>query len=345
VVTYEPEELILIARAGTPVRALTELLTQQNQMFAFEPPDLGPLFGTTTGGGTLAGMVATNLSGPRRISAGAARDHTLGFRAINGRGEVFKSGSRVMKNVTGYDLPKLFAGSWGTLGVMTEVTMKVLPRAEDVATLLVAGLNYANGVAVLCAGMGSAHEVSAAAHLPPLVAASIPAVAGVGRAVSALRLEGPAPSVAARLAALSQELSGHGEILHLGAADSLALWNALRDATPLADRPELVVWRVSVPPTEGPGVMERVGDLALGWFDWSGGLLWLGLNPGEPDGGAARVRAAIGATGGHATLVRAPLEIRGAVPVFPPQSAMIEALEARIKAGFDPAGILNPGRR
>ncbi|MDX2101575.1 MAG: FAD-binding protein [Alphaproteobacteria bacterium] len=345
VITYEPEELILITRAGTPMAQITDLLTQQNQMLAFEPPDYGALLGSAPGGGTAAGVVATNLAGPRRISHGAARDHTLGFRAVNGRGEVFKSGSRVMKNVTGYDLPKLFAGSWGTLGVMTEVTLKVLPRPEDVATLLLLGLSDEAAIAGLCAGMGSAHEVSGAAYLPAATAAAMPVLAGMGHSVAALRLEGPTPSVAARLTALREELGDRAVCHHLGTADSLTLWADIRDAGPLARQPELLVWKLSVTPSEGPATLARIGDHVLSWFDWSGGLIWVGLAPGEADGGAARVRAAIAPGGGHATLVRAPLDLRTRVPVFPPRQPAVTLLEARIKAGFDPAGILNPGRR
>ncbi len=200
VTLYEPEELVLSARAGTPLVEIERLLADKNQELAFEPADLGPLLGGEAGAATLGGTLAVNLSGPRRIKAGAARDFALGVRAVSGRGEIFKAGGRVVKNVTGYDLPKLLAGSWGTLAVMTELTIKVLPRAEDVATVLVFGLTDARAVEAMAACMGSSCEVSGAAHLPPKVAARMPvaAVAKAGRAVTALRLEGIAPSIAYR---------------------------------------------------------------------------------------------------------------------------------------------------
>ena len=136
VVDYAPEELVVTLRAGTPMREVEALLAQRNQMLAFEPPDLGPLLGREAGQGTLVGAVMGNLAGPRRLSAGAARDHLLGFSGVNGRGEAFKSGGKVMKNVTGYDLSKLLAGSWGTLAVLDEVSVKVLPAPDQTRTLM-----------------------------------------------------------------------------------------------------------------------------------------------------------------------------------------------------------------
>src|SRR5687767_3416806 len=168
---YEPEELVLSACAGTPLREIELLLKQRGQMLAFEPMDFGPLFGRARGRGTIGGVLAANASGPRRLKAGAARDHVLGIHAVSGRGEAFKSGGRVVKNVTGYDLSKGLAGSWGTLAVVTDVTFKVLPRPEAVATLVIAGLDDARAVTTLCEAMGTPWEISGAAHLPEAVVA------------------------------------------------------------------------------------------------------------------------------------------------------------------------------
>src|SRR5204862_3310135 len=210
VTLYEPDELILSAKAGTPVAEIEALLAKNNQELAFEPIDYGPVFGTAPGGGTIGGVLAANLSGPRRIKAGAARDHFLGFAAVSGRGETFKSGGRVVKNVTGYDLCKLLAGSWGTLAAMTDVTVKVLPRAETEETLLVLGLNDAGAARAMAAAMGSSNDVSGAAHFPAPLAASIQAEAGT--ALTALRLEGVAPSVVHRRRALQALLKPFGEV-------------------------------------------------------------------------------------------------------------------------------------
>jgi len=348
---YEPEELVLSARAGTPLAAIEAALDEQRQMLAFEPADLGPLLGGAAGEASIGGVLACNLAGPRRIKAGAARDHFLGFVAASGRGELFKSGGRVVKNVTGYDLCKLLAGSYGTLAVMTEVTVKVLPRPEKTYTVLLLSLDDATAGEAMRRALGSPHEVSGAAHLPAALAAksAVSYVAGAGGAVTALRLEGPGPSVEYRCAALRRELGGLGLTEELHRRNSLALWRELRDVRPfVGGERTTAVWRLSVAPTAGPAVVAAIGPEALGgeaFYDWGGGLVWLSLPlNGAGDAGAAQVRAAVAAAGGHATLVRAPLELRAAAPVFQPQDAATAALSRRVKDGFDPRGILNPGR-
>ena len=332
IVDYAPEELVVTLRAGTPMREVEALLAQRNQMLAFEPPDLGPLLGRAPGQGTLVGAVMGNLAGSRRLSAGAARDHLLGFSGVNGRGEGFKSGGRVMKNVTGYDLSKVLAGSWGTLAVLDEVSVKVLPAPDQTATLMLLGLDDAAAVRAMCAAMGSPHEVSGAAHLP-------------GR--TALRLEGVAPSVEARLKGLRELMKDAGARMEeLGTLESRAFWREVRDVVPLKAAPDAVVWKISCPPTEGPAILARIKaqrPAAQAFYDWSGGLIWLALPPSD-DADHALVRGALGATGGHATLFRAPEATRTTVPVFQPQSTALVALAARVKESFDPKGLFNPGR-
>ncbi len=209
---YEPEELVLTASPALQLAELDAMLAQSRQHFAFEPPDFGPLFGAPGETGTLGGVLACNLAGPRRLTAGAARDHILGFKAVNGHGEAFKSGGRVVKNVTGYDLSKLMVGSYGTLAALTEVSIKVLPRPERIRTVLVRGLDDARAIGALAGALGSIHEPTAAAHLPAAVAtaSSVVYVARAGGAVTAIRLEGFAPSVEARCAALKTALGGLG---------------------------------------------------------------------------------------------------------------------------------------
>lgn len=332
IVDYAPEELVVTLRAGTPMREVEALLAQRNQMLAFEPPDLGPLLGREAGQGTLVGAVMGNLAGPRRLSAGAARDHLLGFSGVNGRGESFKSGGKVMKNVTGYDLSKLLAGSWGTLAVLDQVSVKVLPAPDQTRTLLLLGLEDAAAVQAMCAALGSPHEVSGGAHL-------------AGR--TALRLEGVAPSVEARVKALRELLAGAGATMEeLGTLESRAFWREVRDVAPLEAASGDVVWKISCPPTEGPAIVARIKALrpaAKAFYDWSGGLVWLALPP-SADADHEIVRGAIGARGGHATLIRAPEAVRTAVPVFQPQPAALAALTARVKESFDPKRLFNPGR-
>ncbi len=216
VTLYEPEELVLSAKAGTPLAEIEALVAASNQELAFEPMDYGPLLGTAAGAATIGGVLAANLSGPRRIKAGAARDHFLGLSAVSGRGEVFKSGGRVVKNVTGYDLCKVIAGSWGTLAVMTDVTIKTLPKAETEATVLVLNLDDAAAGKAMTAATGSYGDVSAAAHLPAGIAERIAATAAGHAALTAFRLEGVAPSVAQRKAVLEKLIAPFGSLATLG---------------------------------------------------------------------------------------------------------------------------------
>jgi glycolate dehydrogenase FAD-binding subunit len=350
VTLYEPEELVLSAKAGTPLAEVEALVAAKGQQLAFEPMDYEQILGAFAGRGTIGGALAANLSGPRRIKAGAARDHFLGVTAVSGRGETFKSGGRVVKNVTGYDLCKLIAGSWGTLAAMTEVTIKTLPRPETEQTLLVRGLEPQRAVEAMTAAVGSSCDVSGAAHLPAGVAARIPSgeIAGAGGAVTALRLEGFAPSVAHRKRMLEALMKPFGDLVSVGEVVSQALWRAVRDVTPFAasrngvDRP---LWRVSTAPNRGAELAAMVAKRAEAQmlYDWAGGLIWLALDPSD-DAGAALVRRAVAAIGGHATLIRAPASTRAAIDVFEPQDAAVAALTKRVKESFDPKGVLNPGR-
>jgi glycolate oxidase FAD binding subunit len=323
---YEPEELILEAGAATPMADIEAAVAEKNQQLAFEPPDFSTVAGSGRAG-TIGGILACNLSGPRRIKAGAARDHILGVTGVSGHGEVFKAGARVVKNVTGYDLPKLMAGSFGTLAAITSVTFKVLPRPETEETICLQGLSDGEAVKAMSLAMQSAAEVSGAAHVP-------------GRGTF-LRLEGVAPSVAYRRDRLLSLF--HGWSTLLPEADSKALWRVVRDATVMELERDDCLWRISVPPMEGAAVTARIAEtVAARWFyDWAGGLIWLAV-PATEDAAAVAIRAAI--SSGHATLFRAPAAVRNRVAVFQPQPAALAALARRVKAAFDPRGLLNPGR-
>ena len=380
IVEYEPSELVLTAQAATPLATVEAALAAERQMLAFEPADYAPLLGSGNGdrlrapsgdallrapsgdallrapsgdvvlrapsGATLGGALACNLSGPRRIKAGAARDHFLGTHAVSGRGERFKTGGRVVKNVTGYDVCKLLAGAHGTLALMHEVTVKVLPAPERTRTVLVFGLEPAAAVEALGAALASAHEVSGAAHMPAEAAArsAVSYVAGAGAAVSAVRVEGFPASADARCAALRALLGRSGAVEELHSRNSATLWREIRDVHAFADESG-PLWRLSVPPATGADAAARVAERveARALFDWGGGLVWLAVGDAE-DAGEAAVRAAAAAAGGHATLVRADAPVRAARAVFQPQAPGVAALTARIKRAFDPAGVLNPGR-
>lgn len=329
---YRPQELVLSARAGTPLAEIEAALTEHRQMLPAEPPDLSALFAADSSG-TIGGMVATNLSGPRRITAGATRDNLLGIRAVNGGGEVFRSGGRVLKNVTGLDLCKLLAGSHGTLGVLTEVTLKVLPRPERAGTLVVPVADHAAGVAALSAGLGSPFGVSGAALLPRGWAP-----AGLAGATACLRIEDVAESVAYRLDRLRDALGGR--VLDDDASG--ALWLAIRDAAPLEADPGDAVWRVSVRPSAAPAAMTSLPFPARLLFDWGGGLVWI-AGPATEAAHAAVATAAAHSGGTH-VLFRAPEPLRAAVAVIPAEPPPLAAIAARVRAVLDPAGILNPGR-
>ena len=344
VTLYEPEELVLSACAGTPLSEIEALVAASNQELAFEPMDYGPLLGGEAGKGTIGGVLASNLSGPRRIKAGAARDHVLGIHAVSGRGEAFKSGGRVVKNVTGYDLAKVMTGSWGTLAAATDVTFKVLPRAETEATLVLRGLNEEEASHVMAMAMGSSGEVASAAHLPESVAGRVLGGALRGKGATLLRLEGFGPSVIYRFDRLAALLDGYGRTERVEAKHSRNLWREVRDCAPFADKTSRPVWRVSMAPSQGHRMVMalRMQAAVNAFYDWQGGLIWLRME-GDPE--AETVRGLIAQYGGgHATLVRGTPTTRTSTPPFEPQAGPLAALSARLKEQFDPKNILNPGR-
>ena len=361
VTCYEPNELIITVQAGAPLDDVLSLIDSRNQEFAFEPMDTAALLGVPARRGTIGGMIGAGLAGPRRIKAGGARDHLLGVHAVSGFGDSFKAGGRVVKNVTGYDLCKLLAGSWGTLAVMTEVTLKVMPKAEAERTLVLRGLDDVTANRAMTAALGSPYDVSGAAHVPHSAlgaaqglteegsARGAPAGLGSpGQAATLLRLEGIAASVVHRAAALAAVLKSFGTAELIEDAESTALWRDVRDVTPFAAGGALgawPVWRIVCPPASGGAFGQALardtgGDVI---YDWGGGLLWAALPP-APDAHAALLRQRLAAIGGHATLLRADEELRRTVDVFHPQAEGVAALAERVRQSFDPKGILNRGR-
>jgi glycolate oxidase FAD binding subunit len=344
VTLYEPDELELSAKAGPPIAEIEALLDSHGQQLAFEPADYGALFGQPAGQGTLGGVVAANLSGPRRIKAGAARDHVLGITAVTGRAETIKTGGRVVKNVTGYDLCKVLSGSWGTLAAMTEITIKVLPKPETEATVLVEGLTDAQGCAAMAAATATSADVSGAAHLPDHVASWFEGLPKAD-AATVFRIEGVAPSVAHRREQLVAQLKGFGAVTILDETASRALWRDIRDvkAFAVASARHRPLWRLSTAPASGYRLVDFITPAAQMFYDWAGGLVWVGM-PYEDEADAGSVRTAVAALGGHATLIRAPAAVRASVDVFQPEEPGVRALSRRIKESFDPRGVLNPGR-
>jgi glycolate oxidase FAD binding subunit len=343
---YEPSELVMSARAGTPVALIEAELAAQGQMLAFEPIDLGPTTGGPQGVQTIGAVFATNLSGSRRIQVGAARDHLLGVKGVNGRAELFHAGGRVMKNVTGYDVSRGLAGSWGTLAVLTEVTFKVLPWPETAATVVFVGLPDILAAELMSAAMALPVEVSGAVHLQAPVAARLghPGLKTMGKSVTALRIENFAAAVAARKQRLKEALKIYGKALELDHRESLEFWGELRRLSVMPYRNSLL-WRIATKPTNAPKLVAAIKRYmpAEALYDWAGGLVWLEV-PASADAGTAEVRRATAIHGGHATLIRAEAGVRASVQVFQPLSPAVERLTLGLKAAFDPAGVLNPGR-
>ena len=305
---YEPGALTLVAGAGTSLADVDAVLAGAGQRLGFEVPDLRGLL-RRVGDSTLGGMVAANASGPRRVQGGACRDALLGVRFVDGRGDVIKNGGRVMKNVTGYDLVKLLAGSWGTLGVLTEVAFRVQAVPEAEATLVGFG-----GVAAMTRALGSPYDVSGAAVIG-------------GQTL--IRVEGLAGSVGYRAGALRAVLGGDWALVE-GAA-SAVMWRGVRDVEPFVGK-RGAVWRCSVKPSDAEivvaGLAEWAPEVVL---DWGGGLVWLLVDD------AADVRGVVAQVGGHATC------LRGVAVAFPPENPAVAALTRGLRALFDPRGILNAG--
>lgn len=328
---YEPAELVVSAWAGTPLREIEALLAGKQQVLPFEPMDHRAIYGTD-GDPTIGALAACNISGPRRVRSGAARDSLIGLRFVNGRGEAVKSGGRVMKNVTGLDLVKLSCGAHGTLGLLTEVTFKLSPAPRGSGTLVIEGLDDARAIAAMSMALGSPFEVSAAAHVP-------------SQQRTLLRIEQAPDSLAYRLEALTGLAKPFGHARKLSDPDAHEAWAGMRDVAPLADSKAHALWRISIAPSRAAAFVADMAtqNIAQDYFyDWGGGLIWLtsGLDAGQ----AATLQAAVAKAKGHATLVRASDEARAQLHVFQPQPQAMMDLSGRVKASMDPDGILNPGR-
>lgn len=345
IINYEPEELILTVKPGTRLFDVEQTLASHGQHLAFEPPDFGPLWGAASNQGTIGGAIATGLAGPRRLKVGAPRDHLLGFTAVAGTGTIFKAGGKVVKNVTGYDLPKLMCGSFGTLAVLTELTLKVLPRPKIERTLVVSGLDPTKAVALMTHSLNNPWEITGAAYLPePVNRASRAEEINSGDCpVTVLRMEGIESSIPARCQKISLQLAEFGPSFVLDQEPSQLLWQEIRNATYFtADGTAL--WRLSVPPAQGHQLLSLLDHNTMRYFmDWAGGLIWVSV-PAVDDAAAIMLRSAAQRFGGTATLLRAPPGIRQTISPFTPLAAPLAALSQRVKAAFDPQGILNPGR-
>jgi len=315
---YDPGALTIVAQSGTPIAEIEKALKAENQRLAFEPMGHRALLGTK-GTPTIGGVVAGNISGPRRISVGACRDFLLGVRFVDGQGQIIKNGGRVMKNVTGYDLVKLMSGAYGTLGILTEVALKVMPNVESSVTLMLPDLDDATAVKAMSAALGSPYDVTGAARTT--------------NGDTMLRIEGFKGSVAYRAEQLQKHLIGFGKTTATENAPDL--WQDICNVTAFAQE-KGDVWRISVRPSQAAATAAKIGATQL-QYDWGGGLIWALV----PEG--SNVREALGDFQGHATLIRASEDTRAAITPFQPEPAPLAALATNLRAKFDPRGILNPG--
>ncbi len=343
---YSPDEMVISVRAGTSLSMVEHTLRHEEQQLAFEPLDYGPLFGLKTGQGTIGSVVSCNLSGPRRISHGAARDAVLGIHGVNGRGEFFQNGSRMLKNATGYDLGRGLCGSWGTLCVFSEIVLRVIPRFETSVTLILQGLDDQLAINALCDAMACPHEVTGAIHLQekPASLLSNSQTAGLKGSLTAIRLENFAAAVKTRSARLRTLLSCYGDVMEINEEQSLAFWQEIRQLG-FISRSRTPVWRISTAPKNGPVLVSEIERIVptSAAYDWSGGLVWLEV-PDSSDASASDIRRSLAHLGGHATLVRAADDIRMRTEVFHPVPGALGRLTRGIKNSFDPNHILNPGR-
>jgi len=343
---YEPSELVMAARAGTPLSQIEVELASRGQMLPFEPMDLGPALGTDAGLQTIGAIFAANISGARRISAGAARDYLIGARGVNGRAEIFKSGGRVMKNVTGYDVARGLAGSWGTLAVLSEVTFKVLPLPDDVATLIYPDLTDDLAVELMSLALTQPYEVSGTAHLSPALASRLrhKGLSSETRPLTAIRLENFTRSITYRKQKLRDVLSAYGAPLELELESSLQFWSEVRRLSFMPYN-GTHLWRISTTPRVAAELVASIRRhmQVEAFYDWSGGLVWL-ETPASADAGSADIRRAVATYGGHATLIRADESVRRSVEVLQQLGPPVERLVRGIKRAFDPLHLLNPGR-
>ena len=319
IVSYEPTELVVTVRAGTPLAELEAVLAERGQCLAFEPPHLGA-------GATVGGMVAAGLSGPARAAVGSVRDFVLGAECINGRGELLTFGGQVMKNVAGYDVSRLLAGSWGTLALISQVSLKVLPVAPAVATL-VFGLPQAEALAQLHRWGGQPLPINASCWVRDTATEGAPELLFV-------RLRGAVAAVEAACQRMLADMPGQ----RMDNAQAQPDWAACREQRlpffqPPADG--LCLWRLGVPQT-APVLLPQWAQLV----EWQGAQRWLWA----PASAAADIRAAASAVGGHATLWFAPAGAALGVPRFQPAEAALRTINERLRREFDPAGIFNPGR-
>ena len=349
IIEYEPAELVMRARAGTPLADIEAALAQHNQYLAFEPPKLGKLYDSNATGGSIGGTFMANLSGPRRFLAGAARDHILGIKAVSGRAEVYKSGGNVIKNVTGYDLSKLLTGSWGTLSLVTELSFKVLPAPATTISIGVEGLAADAALKLLSTVAQSALESSGLAFIPAatLAMSDNKGFSSHKENLTLIRFEGSSVSVQERVKSLYQILPGAAATIRYEDEQSRARWCEIGDTSLLksTDKNSSIV-KLSIAPAQATNIVKLLSSFAgCHWYaDAAAAWFWLSLKNDNAAACIKQLRHALADGGGSVVLYRAPDHIKQEVGIFSEMNEGLMTLTRRLKDSFDPNNILNPNR-
>ena len=338
VIDYQPEELVFSAKAGTPLLEIEAMLDARDQMLAFEPCDWAPLFGEATGRQTLAGAIAADVSGPRRVKHGSARDHVIGCRFINGAGKLIRAGGPVIKNVTGFDIPKLMCGAFGTLGVLTELTLRVLPRPPHANTVVLRDCTPEAGLAALIRAAQIPVEPTGLAYLPGEALRSFDSADSTSPGQALIRIEGSAAATEEKLEVLKQEFR-HLDLAILHDVETRILFRRIGEGVVFGAQADL--WRLCVPAAAAADALAMVGA-SLWLADWAGGLIWLQM-PATVES-AAKLRRITAEAGGHAGLFRASADARRKIAVFEPETPVRANLTKSMKQAFDPRNLFNPGR-
>ena len=352
IIEYLPEELYITVKACTPINQIEEELKKNNQQLAFEPIDFGYLFSNKTDYGTAAGLASCNISGPRRFKAGSIRDHILGFRGVNGRGEIIKSGGKVVKNVTGYDLSKLICGAYGTLVALTEITFKVLPLPEESKTLVVHKLNLESASNLLEQALNSSNDVSGATFLPikPECSDCSMDIEGTFKlndlkhsgSFTAIRIEGSKNSIEERLLNLKKEIKIDDlNISILQKHQSEIFWNKVKSLEFFSSSKNSII-RVVIPPSEGANLVYQLSNKFKYYLDWGGALMWMEAFELSEEMFES-IRRKVVRIGGYITMIKNSDYLPYVEDTFTINRDRF-SISQNIKKSFDPKRILNPGK-
>ena len=352
IIEYFPEELYIKVKACTPMNVIEEKLKKYNQQLAFEPIDFGHLFSGKSNYGTAAGQVSCNISGPRRFKVGSVRDHVLGFKGVNGKGEIIKSGGVVVKNVTGYDLTKLICGSYGTLVALTEITFKVLPSPQESETLIVHNLKLEKATDLLEKAISSSNDISGASFLPvePKCSGCVMNIEKTfklndlkhGGSLTAIRMEGSKNSIDERMKSLIKELKiTDNAVSYLQTYQSEIFWKKLKNLELFASSKNNII-RIVIPPAESIQLIYQFSNKFKYYLDWGGALLWMEAYELTEEMFES-IRKKVVKHGGYATMIKNSYFLPFVEEVFTINRARFN-ISQNIKKSFDPRRILNPGK-